>query len=112
MFCSLFLAEHGMPPVIFERGDSVENRIPAVERFLKNGILDPESNIQFGSGGAGTFSDGKLMTRIHDPYASYVLEKLIEFGADPAIAYQAKPHIGTDVLRILVSRIEKRVREL
>lgn len=102
MFCGLLLAEHGYRPVIIERGDDVDRRVRKVEDFYKNGRLDPDTNIQFGAGGAGTFSDGKLVTRIGDGRTSYVLRKLHSLGAPEDILWRAKPHIGTDILRRVV----------
>lgn len=112
MFAGLLLAENGYAPLILERGASVEERTQAVERFIKEGILDTSTNIQFGAGGAGTFSDGKLTTRINDPLVSYVLRKLYELGAPEDILYKAKPHIGTDILRRVVANTDRRIREL
>ncbi|MBE6587192.1 MAG: hypothetical protein E7647_02110 [Ruminococcaceae bacterium] len=104
IFCGLILAHFGLRPVILERGGSISDRVRAVESFYKTGILDTETNIQFGAGGAGTFSDGKLVTRIGDMRTSFVLKKLFELGAPENILWNAKPHIGTDVLRDVVSR--------
>lgn len=112
LFAALSLAENGYHPIIIDRGDPVEDRVRAVSRFRNEGILDPESNVQFGAGGAGTFSDGKLVTRIHDPYCGYVLQTLHRFGAPDEILTLAKPHIGTDVLRVVVSALLERIRSL
>ncbi len=112
MFCALMLAENGYRPIVIERGSDVAKRTEDVERFSKLGILNPESNIQFGAGGAGTFSDGKLVTRINDPKCSYVISAFHAFGAPEEILYKAKPHIGTDYLKIVVARMEERIREL
>ena len=112
MFAGLLLAENGYKPLILERGGDVDSRIAAVQKFMDEGVLDPDSNIQFGAGGAGTFSDGKLTTRINDPFVSYVIEKLYELGAPEDVLYKAKPHIGTDVLRDVVRNTDKRIREL
>ncbi len=112
MFCALLLAENGYAPIVLERGDDVDTRAVAFERFCREGVLDGESNIQFGAGGAGTFSDGKLVTRINDDKCSYVLERFHEFGAHEEILYDAKPHIGSDVLRDVVKNLEARIREL
>ena len=112
LFCSLMLAENGYAPILIDRGDCVADRVKAVENFYSNGTLDTESNIQFGEGGAGTFSDGKLVTRINDPRCRYVLKKLKEAGAPEDILVKAKPHIGTDVLRSVVSAITARIRLL
>lgn len=112
LFCALFLAEHGYRPILIDRGDCVEARALATERFRRTGVLDPESNIQFGAGGAGTFSDGKLVTRIGDPLCNYVLSRFTEFGAPEDILIKAKPHVGTDILRRVVAAILGRVEEL
>lgn len=98
MFCAMLLAEYGYRPIVLERGDSATRRAAAVERFFSSGILDTETNIQFGAGGAGTFSDGKLVTRISDPRCRFVLERLHELGAPDEILTEARPHIGTDKL--------------
>ncbi len=105
LFCALILAENGYKPVIIDRGGSVEERALAVERFYTQRVLDTDSNIQFGAGGAGTFSDGKLLTRINDPKCAYVLEALHRFGAPDDITIKAKPHIGTDILRKVVDNV-------
>lgn len=109
LFCGYYLAQHGYAPVILERGEDVDARLADVEAFWKTGKLKPDSNVQFGEGGAGTFSDGKLNTLVKDKYGrnTEVLKTFVKHGADPAIIYQAKPHIGTDVL----SKIVKSMRE-
>lgn len=112
MFCALTLCEFGYKPIVFERGAAMDERISAVEGYWRGGMLDPRSNVQFGEGGAGTFSDGKLTTRINDPLCSRVLEKLFEFGAPEEILIKAKPHIGTDKLRGVVKNLRKRIIEL
>ncbi len=112
LFAAYILAEHGYRPIILERGGSVEERKLAADRLLQDRVLDPECNIQFGAGGAGTFSDGKLVTRINDPLSSYVLKKFAEFGADPSIRYIAKPHIGTDVLSVIIERMIGKICQL
>ncbi|MBE6540994.1 MAG: hypothetical protein E7672_00885 [Ruminococcaceae bacterium] len=112
MFAALILAENGYAPIVLERGASVEERVRAVDRFIQDGILDTNTNIQFGAGGAGTFSDGKLTTRINDPLIAYVLKTLCELGAPEDIIYKAKPHIGTDILRLVVDNADKRITEL
>ena len=109
LMAALRLAEAGYCPLILERGDGLAQRIQAVERFWNEGVLDPECNIQFGAGGAGTFSDGKLVTRIKDPLALDVLETLTELGAHLEITYEAKPHVGTDRLRGMVAAWEERI---
>ena len=112
MFCALLLAEHGFNPIIIDRGDCVNDRVIAMERFAQSGILDTESNVQYGAGGAGTFSDGKLTTRINDSKCSYVLRRFVEFGAPDEILTKAKPHIGTDILRNVVNNILSKIEEL
>ncbi len=112
LLCALLLAENGYEPIIIDRGDSVKDRSEAYERFVKYGILDTESNIQYGAGGAGTFSDGKLMTRVNDPRVSYVLDRFCEFGAPEEIKVKAKPHIGTDLLCGIVDSMLCRIEEL
>ena len=105
MFSALVLAENGYDVTVFERGEDVINRAETVSRFIANGVLDTESNVQFGAGGAGTFSDGKLITRINDPLCSYVLHRLADFGAPLSIIYSARPHIGSDILQTVVKNI-------
>lgn len=107
LFCALMLARNCYRPLLLERGEDVAARTRKVEAFWAGGALDPDSNVQFGEGGAGTFSDGKLNTLVKDPAGRnrLVLEIFAEFGADPAICYQNKPHIGTDVLSGIVSRM-------
>lgn len=112
MFCALVLAERGLNPIILERGGSIDERIESVERFYNKGILNTECNIQFGAGGAGTFSDGKLTTRINDSRCSYILRRFVDFGAPYDIMHRAKPHIGTDILRDIVKNIDEKIRSL
>ena len=112
MFCALLLAENGYAPIVLERGHDVDGRAAAVEKFYREGKLDPDSNIQFGAGGAGTFSDGKLTTRVNDPACSFVLEKLHEMGAPKEILYRAKPHVGTDILREVVKNFAAKITAL
>ena len=112
LFCAYLLAKEGYRPLLIDRGDDVQNRVAAVNRFVSLGILDTESNIQFGAGGAGTFSDGKLLTRINDPRCSFVLDTLKDMGAPEDITVSAKPHVGTDVLRLVVSNMLDEIRSL
>lgn len=112
MFCALALAEQGYCPLVIERGECMEKRVESVGRFMRSGQLNEDSNIQFGEGGAGTFSDGKLTTRIKDPLCRYVLERMVEFGAPEEILTKAKPHIGTDKLRGVVTGIRERIIKL
>jgi uncharacterized protein len=112
LFAGLILARAGYKPLIIERGKQVRERCRDLERFWKEGVLDPESNAQFGEGGAGTFSDGKLNTATHDRRIRKVLEELVEAGADKEILFLAKPHIGTDRLRTIVSRLRETITTL
>ena len=100
LFCAWILALAGCRPILLERGACVEERQRDVEEFWKSGILNPMSNVQFGEGGAGTFSDGKLNTLVKDTSGRnrFVLETFVRFGAPPEILYEQKPHIGTDIL--------------
>lgn len=114
LFCGLMLARAGYCPVILERGEDVDSRSRSVEDFWAGGVLKPDSNVQFGEGGAGTFSDGKLNTLVKDPKlrGRKVLELFVEFGADPDILYVNKPHIGTDVLCGIVKNIREEIIRL
>ncbi len=109
LFAALTLAEAGAAPIVLERGRDAAARLDAIERFHKTGLLDPESNIQFGEGGAGTFSDGKLTTNIHDPRCAHVLETFVKAGAPEELLWQAKPHIGTDLLPGVIQKIRARI---
>ncbi|MFV0498205.1 MAG: NAD(P)/FAD-dependent oxidoreductase [Candidatus Fimivivens sp.] len=112
MFSALLLAQNGYRPIILERGAAMEERVAAVEQFWQNGVLDGQTNVQFGEGGAGTFSDGKLTTRIHDPLCGQVLNELVRHGAPQDILVKAKPHIGTDLLRGVVKSIRNEILAL
>ena len=112
MFAALYLAKYGYKPLVLERGGSVSERIESVERFNRDGVLDVDSNIQFGAGGAGTFSDGKLTTRINDPHVQTVLSVFGEMGAPSTVLKRAKPHIGTDVLRTVVENFHSKIVSL
>jgi len=112
MFAALCLADAGVKCVVLERGKTVEERAADVKRFWTDGVLDTESNVQFGEGGAGTFSDGKLTTGINDVRTRFVLEKLVSFGAPEDILWLSKPHIGTDRLRTVVASVRRRLTEL
>lgn len=112
LFAALELARRGAEVTLIDRGASVEDRVPAVERFWRDGILDPENNVQFGEGGAGTFSDGKLTTRLNHPLTSEILRTLVDCGAPPEILIQAKPHIGSDRLRLVLIRLRQKLLAL
>ena len=110
MFAALELIESGLKPLVLERGKKIEERSADVRRFVEEKALDPESNIQFGEGGAGAYSDGKLFSRVNNSgYAAKVLDTFIKFGAPPKIGYTAKPHVGTDVLCAIVRNIRGHV---
>lgn len=109
MFAALLLAQCGQEPIVLERGQAVEERERAVQRFWKERVLDSQSNVQFGEGGAGTFSDGKLTTGTGDGRIRKVLEELVAAGAPEEILYEAKPHIGTDKLPGVVRSIRQQV---
>ena len=109
MFCALLLARMGCRPLVLERGEPVERRVADVEAFHAGGAFLPESNVQFGEGGAGTFSDGKLTTRIGDPRCAWILRQLVSFGAPEEILREAKPHVGTDHLRRVVAGLRQEI---
>ena len=113
LFAGLILSEAGLCPIIIERGKPASERREDVENFFETGILEPDSNVQFGEGGAGTFSDGKLNTGVHDKNGRnhFVLETFVKYGAPSEILYEAKPHIGTDRLIEVVSNIRKAIIE-
>ena len=112
LFCALVLAREGFRPIVLERGPSLDERAAAVERFNATGMLNESANIQFGEGGAGTFSDGKLTTRIGSPLCDFVTQTFLEHGAPPEISWQAKPHIGTDRLRGVIRSIRGEIERL
>ncbi len=112
LFAALTLAHAGLEPLLVERGDGARRRTEACERFNAAGELDPESNIQFGLGGAGTFSDGKLTTGTKNPAHRLILETFVAAGAPREILWDAKPHIGSDILPTVVENIAARIREL
>lgn len=107
LFAGLRLAAAGFKPLIIDRGDGLQARIDKINRFWNEGVLDPESNIQYGIGGAGTFSDGKLTTRIKDPAIDEILKVMVKLGAPPEIRYWQYPHIGTDLLREVIDGLQR-----
>lgn len=112
MFSALLLAQMGYRPIVLERGQKVEERVQAINNFWENGILNPNSNVQFGEGGAGTFSDGKLTSRVRDLRGRKVLEEFVAAGAPEDILYRAHPHVGTDLLRDIVKNIREKIISL
>ncbi len=112
LFAGLVLARFGYKPIILERGEDVDSRHCTIKNSQKNSFLNSQSNIQFGEGGAGTFSDGKLTTRIGDPMQKFVLETFVKYGAPEDIIYLSKPHIGTDLLRGIIKNIRKEIISL
>ena len=112
MFAALILAMAGLKPLVLERGEDAQSRHEKVEKFFATGQLDVKSNVQFGEGGAGTFSDGKLNTGVNNPRIGWVLEQFVKAGAREDILYDAKPHVGTDVLLTVVQNLRKRILSL
>lgn len=111
LFCGYMLAAHGYRPVLLERGREAQSRLMDVKKFWEEGALNPDSNVQFGEGGAGTFSDGKLNTLVKDPFGrnGEVLKILVQAGAPEDILYEAKPHIGTDILVRVVTNLRRQI---
>ncbi len=112
MFAALVLALCGLRPLVLERGEDAKARHEKVEAFFAGGNLDPQSNVQFGEGGAGTFSDGKLNTGVNNPRIGWILEQFVKAGAREDILFDAKPHVGTDVLLTVVQNIRQRILSL
>ena len=114
LFCAWYLAKAGYRPLVLERGEQASRRKETVDHFWKNGVLNPDSNVQFGEGGAGTFSDGKLNTLVKDPNGRNheVLKRFVQAGAPQEIVYQQKPHLGTDVLIGIVETLRHQIEEM
>ena len=112
MFAALILAQAGLKPLVLERGEDARSRHEKVEAFFTTGKLDVRSNVQFGEGGAGTFSDGKLNTGVNNPRIGWILEQFVSAGARENILYDAKPHVGTDVLLTVVQNLRHRIIQL
>ncbi len=111
LFCALGMVEKGLKPYLFDRGDALDERCRKVNEFWEKGILDPETNVQFGEGGAGTFSDGKLTARNRSFFSGRVYHHFIQFGADESIQYDALPHLGTDLLKEILRNIRAYLEE-
>ena len=112
LFAALLLARQGYRPIVLERGPALDERVKAVEHFSATGELDENANIQFGEGGAGTFSDGKLTTRVGDPLCAFVTGAFLDHGAPADIAWRQKPHVGTDLLRDVIRSIRGEIESL
>jgi uncharacterized FAD-dependent dehydrogenase len=112
LFAALRLAERGFKPILFERGSTAEKRLVAINKFWRNGNLEPDDNVCFGEGGAGLYSDGKLITRIKSPHIPYVMDRLVDFGAPAEIKYLGNPHVGSDRIRRVIPVMRKRLAEL
>lgn len=111
LFAALRLLDQGVTSILFERGAEVHPRTVKINLFWKKGILDPESNVCFGEGGAGLFSDGKLITRIRSPHIQYVLKRLVDFGAPPEITWVSNPHVGSDKLRRVIKNLVAHLKD-
>lgn len=112
LVAALQLAKYGYKPLLLERGKAVAQRVDDVQRFWQHGEFNPDSNVQFGEGGAGTFSDGKLTTRVNDPVMQDILKMFVDAGAPENILWEHKPHVGTDKLRAMVTGLSKEIRAL
>lgn len=112
MFAALYLARCNAKPIIIERGEKIEDRKRSVNEFLYNKVLQPNSNVQFGEGGAGTFSDGKLNTNVHSEYNQFVLDEFFKHGASEDVTYMQNPHVGTDYLEKVVRNIRLEIESL
>ncbi len=107
LFCALRLIEYGIKSIVIERGDPATSRMLAISKYWRKGILDTESNVCFGEGGAGLFSDGKLITRIKSEFVKYVMQRFVDFGAPPETAYVSNPHLGSNKIRKIITKISE-----
>jgi uncharacterized FAD-dependent dehydrogenase len=107
LFCALRLADYGVPSIIIERGERAHERMKDIAKAWRYGEFNPESNVCYGEGGAGLFSDGKLITRIKSPYVNYVMNRLVDFGAPPETAYISNPHLGSNKIRVLIGKVSE-----
>ena len=112
IFAALVLAEAGLKPIIIERGKNVDERMKDVDDFFEKGVLNTESNVQFGEGGAGTFSDGKLTTNVNNDKIKKIINELIAAGAPEEIAYLSKPHVGTDKLIDVLKKMRRKTSKI
>jgi len=111
LFCAVRLAEYGIKSIVIERGDDASKRMLRIAKFWRYGVMDPETNVCYGEGGAGLYSDGKLITRIKSDLVSYVMEKFVAFGAPPETAYESNPHLGSNKIRTIISQISNWLRD-
>ncbi|CAM9862707.1 unnamed protein product [Chrysoparadoxa australica] len=111
LFCALRFAEYGIPTIILERGDEAHKRMKHISKYWRKGELDPDNNVCFGEGGAGLFSDGKLITRIKSPFVQYVMDKFVHFGAPPETAWVSNPHLGSNKIRQLIGKMSASLLE-
>lgn len=111
LFCAVRLAEYGVPSIIIERGDEASKRMLHIAKFWRYGELDKETNVCYGEGGAGLFSDGKLITRIKSNLVQYVMNKFVDFGAPPETAYESNPHLGSNKIRNIITQISNWLRK-
>jgi uncharacterized FAD-dependent dehydrogenase len=111
LFCALRLLEYGIPSIILEKGSATNKRMLAIARFWRRGVFDQDNNVCYGEGGAGLFSDGKLITRVKSPLISYVMNRFVDFGAPAETAYLANPHLGSNKIRQLITRITRHLIE-
>ena len=105
LFCAVLLAEHGIPSTILERGEEASKRMLKISKFWRYGVLDPDTNVCYGAGGAGLYSDGKLITRVKSAHIPYVMQKLVEFGAPAEVAYISNPHLGSNKIRTIIVKV-------
>lgn len=111
LFCALRLAQHGIKSVVLERGESADKRMLKIARYWRYGELDPNTNVCYGEGGAGLYSDGKLITRVKSQHIPYVMRKLVEFGAPEEVAYISNPHLGSNKIRTIITKVSQSLRE-
>ncbi|MBK25560.1 MAG: hypothetical protein CME70_16305 [Halobacteriovorax sp.] len=111
LFCALRLADYGVPSIIVERGERAHKRMKDIAKAWRYGEFNPESNVCYGEGGAGLFSDGKLITRIKSPYVNYVMNRLVDFGAPEDTAYLSNPHLGSNKIRVLIGKVSEYLQE-
>ena len=110
LFCALRLADHGVASIVIERGDRAHARMLHIAKFWRYGVFDTENNVCYGEGGAGLFSDGKLITRIKSPFVQYVMNRFVDFGAPKETAYISNPHLGSNKIRGLINQMTEYLR--